>query len=83
MKRLRNFRNRGFSKNDREETAGDLARQEGIEMSEHALLGTLVGLSILLTAGALSFIARELYYVSRLVERVLDTTEEVLEQGKR
>ena len=51
-------------------------------MSEHALLGTLVGLSILLTAGALSFIARELYYVSRLVERVLDKTEEVLEQGK-
>ena len=51
-------------------------------MSEHELLGMLVGLSILLTAGGLSFIARELHYVSRLVERSLDKTEELPERKK-
>lgn len=43
-------------------------------MTEHELLGMLVGLSIVLTIGNFAFLARELRYISLLVEHALNRT---------
>ncbi len=52
-------------------------------MTEHELLGMLLGLSVVLTIGNFAFLARELRYVSRLVERALDKSDDILAQMKK
>ncbi|HEV8715166.1 MAG TPA: hypothetical protein VGX03_20340 [Candidatus Binatia bacterium] len=52
-------------------------------MTDHELLGILVALSIVLTIGNFAFLARELRYISLLVEQVLNREEEILNQVRR